>query len=167
MINDWPEGKTMAVLCPNCNVPLDVQIAVVREGDHPLRSADCDSCLAEFELHSDGTTVLISEPPQKITAKGLDLSNRTVFFDPNGGVHSPNITAVEILLGGVGRLMFPDGTEQFVDDDDEPVHIYSPRLLPKELEKFCEKNLDRYQSFNDKHEEQLADYERIPMEAFW
>ena len=91
----------------------------------------------------------------------------SIFFDPTGADEAPYTTEVEILLGGVCRVVFPDGTEQFMDDDDEPVHIYSPRLLPEALERFCEENIKHYMDFHDKHERQILRCERISMEQFW
>lgn len=92
---------------------------------------------------------------------------RTITFDPQGGETAPFITEVEMLLGGIGRLVFPDGTEQFVDDDDEPVYVYSPRLAAEELEAFCEANIERYRSFYDQHLPRLVRMERVPMDKFW
>ena len=81
-----------------------------------------------------GITVLDADAwwlESTFASPGADLPNRTVIFDPAGGASAPNTTAVEILLGGVGRLVFSDGTEQFVDDDTGPILIYSPRLKPQ------------------------------------
>lgn len=163
----WPAGATMTAQCPNCQGRMKIDIAAVREWEMPWRPVGCDTCLTDFELHADGHTVLMSAPPAQSTAKGQQLLNRTIHFDPDGGKNFPNTTAVEILLGGVGRLMFPDGTEQFVDDGVEPALIYSPRLKPDELERFCGQNLDRYERFHQEHEEQLVNYESVAMEAFW
>ncbi|CAD0264264.1 hypothetical protein DENIT_20153 [Pseudomonas veronii] len=95
------------------------------------------------------------------------MNNQVIHFNPAGAEQAPFTTEVEILLGGVARLMFPDGTEQFVDGDDEPVHVYSPRLSPDALERFCEAHIERYQEFHSKHERQLIRCERVPMEKFW
>lgn len=166
-VAQWPPGEKMAVQCPYCQAHMSVDIANAREWDVPWRPVDCDTCLAEFELSADGTTELTLTPAKETTAKGRELLNRTIHFDPNASKNAPYTTAVEILLGGMGRLMFPDGTEQFVDDDAEPALIYSPRLLPDDLERFCEQNLDRYERFHQEHEEQLMNFERVEMEAFW
>lgn len=166
-VAQWPEGHTMTAQCPNCHTDMAVDIDAVREWDIDWRPVDCDNCFAEFELHTDGKTVLTSAHTAQTTAKGRDLLNMTIHFDPDASKNAPNTTAVEILLGGVGRLMFPDGTEQFVDDDDEPALIYSPRLKPDALERFCEKNLDRYERFHQDHEEKLMRSERVAMEVFW
>lgn len=95
------------------------------------------------------------------------MSDQVIYFNPAGADQAPFTTEVEILLGGMARLMFPDCTEQFVDDDDEPVHIYSPRLSPEALERFCKAHIERYQEFHRKHERQLIRCERVPMEKFW
>lgn len=39
-----------------------------------------------------------------------------VVFDPHGAETSPFTTEVEMLLGGVPVVTYPDGTEQFLDD---------------------------------------------------
>lgn len=95
------------------------------------------------------------------------MSSQVIHFNPAGAEQAPFTTEVEILLGGVARLMFPDGTEQFVDDDDEPVHVYSPRLSPEALERFCEAHIESYQQFHSNHEHQLIRCERVSMEKFW
>jgi hypothetical protein len=166
-VAQWPPGETMAVQCPHCQTHMGVDIANAREWDVPWRPVDCDTCLAEFELSADGTTELTLTPAKETTAKGRELLNQTIHFDPDASKNAPSITAVEILLGGVGRLMFPDGTQQFVDDDVEPALIYSPRLPPEDLERFCEQNLARYERFHQEHEAQLMEFERVAMEAFW
>ncbi|EJZ60958.1 Hypothetical protein I1A_000037 (plasmid) [Pseudomonas fluorescens R124] len=96
-----------------------------------------------------------------------DPQHRIWIFNPEEAADYPCTTEVEILLGGVGRVMYPDGMEQFVDDDAEPVHIYSPKLSKAELELFCEKNIAHYQAFHEAHEAQLAICERVPMTPFW
>lgn len=90
-----------------------------------------------------------------------------VVFDPTGADEAPYTTEVEILLGGVGQVVFADGTEQFMDYDYEPVYVYSPRLLPEALERFCKENINYYMDFHKKHERQLLWGDRIPMEQFW
>lgn len=117
-----------------------------------------------------GITVLDADArwlESTFASPGADLPNRTVIFDPAGGASAPNTTAVEILLGGVGRLVFSDGTEQFVDDDTGPILIYSPRLKPEALERFCGENMANYERFRQDHEAQLENFERVPMDPFW
>lgn len=166
-VDQWPAGEQMTAQCPNCQSSMAVDIDAVREWEQDWRPVDCDTCLAEFELHADSHTVLMSAHAKQTTDKGRKLLNTTIYFDPNASETAPHTTAVEILLGGVGRLMFPDGTEQFVDDDNEPALIYSPRLKPDELERFCERNLNRYERFHQEHEEKLMRSERVAMEVFW
>lgn len=81
---NWPNGETMAVCCPNCGHLVDVQIAVVREENLPLRPAECDQCLADFELSMDGSTELLSAPPKKTTQRGRELLKELqgLTFDP-------------------------------------------------------------------------------------
>ncbi|WP_324729662.1 DUF6012 family protein [Pseudomonas chlororaphis] len=93
------------------------------------------------------------------------VSNRVMILDLSGD--HPYMTEVEDLLGGVGRVIFPDGTEQFVDDYSEPWGLYSPRLRPEALEQFCKENIAHYQAFHEAHESQLIRCESVPMERFW
>lgn len=95
------------------------------------------------------------------------MDNQVTHFNPDGASTFPHIAAVEILLGGVGRSMFPDGTEQFLEVVGETVHVYSPRLVPAELERFCQTNLERYQAFHEENEEAIQNYECVPMAPFW
>jgi hypothetical protein len=62
---------------------------------------------------------------------------------------------------------FEDGTQQFIDADQEPPHIYSPRLAPEALERFCETNIELYRTFHDAHEAALDRREPVPMTPFW
>lgn len=166
-VAQWPAGGKMHAECPNCQTSMAVDIDAVRKWEMDWRPVECDACFAEFELHAGGQTVLMSAPAKNTTAKGREFLNKVIYFDPNAGESAPNTTAVEILLGGVGRLMFPDGTEQFVDDDSDPALIYSPRLKPEELERFCEQHLDHYERFHQAHKEQLMNAEPVAMAAFW
>ncbi|WP_218586111.1 hypothetical protein [Pseudomonas sp. MWU12-2323] len=105
-------------------------------------------------------------PARNLLLKSM-LEGGVVMFDPERANTSPFSTKVEVLLGGVPIKMFPDGTEQFMDDDADPVHAYSPRLAPDELESFCKANIDKYQAFNTEHGEDKLMTERVPMIPFW
>lgn len=92
----------------------------------------------------------------------------TITFDPAGADKYPNITAVEGLLGGVGRLVFPDGTLQFAENETYPDVVYSPRLSIDELEEFCKSNLKRYEAYFDEHFDAIdAGDELQPITRFW
>lgn len=90
-----------------------------------------------------------------------------VVFDPHGAETSPFTTEVEMLLGGVPVITYPDGTEQFLDDSAEPIHVYSPRLAAGELEGFCKANIDKYEAFNAEHGDDKLMTERVPLTPFW
>lgn len=51
-------------------------------------------------------------------------------------------------------------------DHDEGT-VYSPRLTPEDLEKFCETYLQRYEDFFFEHETRLDAGDVIPMEPWW
>ena len=74
---------------------------------------------------------------------------------------------MEQLLGGVGRVVYDDETEQFLDDYGEPEYIYSPRLAPEKLERFCEENIHHYQNFHTNNMRKIIRGERVPMPSFW
>ncbi|RMN07300.1 MULTISPECIES: hypothetical protein [Pseudomonas syringae group] len=77
---NWPDGETMPVSCPNCSVKIDSQIAMVRGFDLPYRPEDCDECNAVFELYADSKTALVSAPPKVTTARGRQLIKQLEHF---------------------------------------------------------------------------------------
>lgn len=92
----------------------------------------------------------------------------TVTFDPNGSINYPFIAAVEGLLGGIGRLMFPDGTVQFAENETYPGVVYSPRLTEDRLESFCKANLHYYEKYFDDNFDTIdAGDELPPINRFW
>ncbi|MEX0634640.1 hypothetical protein M8494_33560 (plasmid) [Serratia ureilytica] len=78
-----------------------------------------------------------------------------LFFEFPVSRYDTFITEVEMLIGGVPRLMYPDGTEQFADDETDSLLIYSPRLTELELEAFCEANIEHYRTFHEANLKQL------------
>ncbi|WP_274715534.1 hypothetical protein [Xenorhabdus bovienii] len=58
------------------------------------------------------------------------MTDRVIHLNLAGQDETPFITEVECLIGGVPRLMFPNGT----DDGEEPEHVFSPRLREDEFE---------------------------------
>ena len=86
---------------------------------------------------------------------------------PNKTKETPFITEVEILLGGIPQVMFPDGTEQFADQDSTPMIVYSPRLPEMDLEAFCRENIERYKQHYEQNQEAIDNYETPPIVPFW
>lgn len=95
------------------------------------------------------------------------MNDRSVFLNIHGEGKTPFITEVEMLIGGVPRLMYPDGTEQFADDETETVLIYSPRLPEPELEAFCKLNIEHYRTFHEVNFKQLLRGDRVSITQFW
>jgi hypothetical protein len=95
------------------------------------------------------------------------LNGGSVTFDPDHARTAPFTAEVELLLGGVPIKVFPDGSEQFIDDDDLPARVYSPRLSTHELEAFCETNIEKYQAFNAEHGDETLITERVHLPPFW
>ncbi|EOD9974406.1 hypothetical protein ACJ8QK_005309 [Klebsiella pneumoniae] len=95
------------------------------------------------------------------------MSDRTVFLNFLSQDTTPFITEVEMLIGGVPRIMYPDGTEQFADDETDTLLIYSPRLTELELEAFCEANIEHYRTFHEANLKQLLRGDRVPLTPFW
>nr|WP_302685105.1 hypothetical protein [Pseudomonas syringae]UVN17837.1 hypothetical protein pPsy0479a_00005 [Pseudomonas syringae] len=88
-VPQWPHGDTMTAQCPNCDTPATVDIINVRKWDMPWRPVDCDTCFAEFELSADGTTALILTPAAQSSARGRELLNTTIHFDPDASKTPP------------------------------------------------------------------------------
>ncbi|MGP5105781.1 MULTISPECIES: hypothetical protein [Pseudomonas] len=83
------------------------------------------------------------------------------------GSNTPYTNSVEFLLGGISPTVFKDGTKQFIAGYAENIRIYSPKLLPDALEKFCEENISRYQAFHGEHGVDKLISEGTPLESFW
>lgn len=166
----WPSGPTMDVDCPNCSRTVATQISMVRDNDLPLRPEDCEACNAQFEVYPDGKTELVSAPSSgPLTERGLKAIRffESVTFDPNGARDWPFTTEVEQLVTVAWLHEFEDGTQQFMDADQKPPRVYSPRLTPDALERFCEANIKAYREFHDSHEAALDRRESVPMVSFW
>jgi len=88
-------------------------------------------------------------------------------FVPSKTGETPFITDVEILLGGVPQVIFPDGTQQFADQDRSPITVYSPRLQEAELEAFCRENIGHYQRHYQLHKQAIDEYETPEIVPFW
>ena len=89
------------------------------------------------------------------------------YFRPDKAGEIPFTTEVEILLGGIGRAMDPDGTLQFADQDCNPVVMYSPRLGEQALEAFCKQHIERYRAHHLIHKEAIQEDETPAIESFW
>ncbi|TCV51446.1 hypothetical protein [Pseudomonas sp. 460] len=88
-------------------------------------------------------------------------------FRPDQAGEFPFTTEVEMLLGGIGRAMYPDGTLQFADQDCTPVAVYSPRLDEQALEAFCQQHIERYRVHHQQHKAAIQEYETPAIEPFW
>lgn len=62
---------------------------------------------------------------------------------------------------------FDDGTALITDFPAGHNLVYSPRLPVEELEKFCAKHIERYQSFFDEHTDEINDGQAVPMKPWW
>jgi len=71
---------------------------------------------------------------------------------------------VEIYLGGIGRVIFEDDTEQFLDEFGNE---FSPRLPEKELAEFCEENINKYETFHDENVSLIIRCETPAINPFW
>ncbi|WP_282366547.1 hypothetical protein [Pseudomonas sp. PS02290] len=166
----WPAGRTMDVSCPKCDCTVTTQITMVREDHMPLRPESCDMCGADFEVYPDGKTTVVSIPGKGDSAEQGKINARlfqSLTFDPNGARDWPYTTEVEALLTVAWLHVFEDGTQQFIDEDQAPSQIYSPRLGPEELELFCKVNIDSYRNFHSEHEAELDHRKPVQMTPFW
>lgn len=71
---------------------------------------------------------------------------------------------VEMYLGGIGRVVYSDNTEQFVDDFGNE---YSPRLSEKDLAEFCTENIGMYESFHSENISSIVRMITTKMKPFW
>lgn len=79
----------------------------------------------------------------------------------------PFTMKVEFLLGGLPRILYEDGTKQFVSLGANP-KFYSPRLSKKQLEEFCKANIQHYLKFRARNEYKIITGEELPeIEKFW
>jgi hypothetical protein len=138
--------------------------------DEPCRPDTCDECGKDFEVYADGRVALIeyelSRGRRNLLLAAMK-SGAQMIFDPRGVETAPFTTDVEMLLGGIPVVIHEDGTEQFLDDSQEPIHAYSPGLTADELEAFCKANIGKYEAFNVEHGNDKLMTERIPMTPFW
>lgn len=104
----------------------------------------------------------------KLTLCGIPPINEIITFDIEGATKYPNIAMVEVLLGGIGLLCFPDGTVQFAENETYPDIVYSPRLTERELDKFCFDNLPKYEVYFGKNSDAIDKGDELPpIEQFW
>lgn len=166
-VQPWPPGNTMTVQCPGCASTVSTQIDMARELDEPLRPEECDECATHFIVFPDGKTELPAACPSGSRRADGRQHFESITFDPNGHRDWPFTTEVEGLLTVPWLHQFEDGTQQFIDDDLEPVLVYSPRLAPEDLERFCEAHVERYRTFHTTHSRALDRRERVSLACFW
>lgn len=129
-------------------------------------NANTDELISIAAQHSSTYSLLTDERKESFNG----LLRMKVFFcsDPHEIVldlNAPEIFGeVEVYLGGIGRISYEDGTEQFVD---EMGREYSPRLSAKELEVFCSDNLDKYISFHSENVRSIVWGVTPAMNKFW
>lgn len=90
----------------------------------------------------------------------------TVIFDPYTDYE--HIRMVELLLGGIGCLLFEDDSCQFAEfDENDTMFVYSPKLKTPLLNEFCAAHIKEYERLAIEH--RLAIQEGIPfkIDYFW
>lgn len=90
----------------------------------------------------------------------------TVIFDPYSDYEY--ICKVEHLLGGIGCLLFEDGSCQFAEfDESDSMFVYSPRLKTPLLNEFCARHIKEYERLSLEH--RLVIQKGIPfkIDYFW
>lgn len=90
-----------------------------------------------------------------------------ISFEPETARIYPSIAEVEFLLGGVGRLCFPDGTQQFAENSTCPVIVYSPILSEEALASFCEQNIEHYRAHHERYRVEIDAGEAPEITRFW
>ncbi|EKN5159591.1 TPA: hypothetical protein ACHR7L_004841 [Yersinia enterocolitica] len=91
-------------------------------------------------------------------------------MQPNNVIHLdlnskyPIFEDIETYLGGIGRIVYQDDTEQFVD---ELGNEFSPRLPESELARFCSENIEKYERFYNENISLILRCETPEMQPFW
>ena len=116
----------------------------------------------------DGTSLIMWKEDAQSCPDFSPVWASVTVFDPEGRDKFPNITDVEVFLGGVGRLCFDDGTMQFADNETYPDVVYSPRLPPEELEQFCKDNRAKYEHYFESNFDAIDRGDELPaIDQFW
>lgn len=137
----------------------------------PLAPCLCDSdaCCDSYYCSVKDEPVVVAFDPAKPgggrTATMTIKDEPTITFDPSA---ASALADVEGFLGGVGRLCFPDGTQQFAENDTYPDVVYSPRFTEAQLEIFCKANMAHYEGYFKEYQE-IMDVGEIPppIDNFW
>lgn len=79
---EWPDGKLMSVLCPNCALTVNVQVENVRDWDLPARPDECMNCGCEFDVSHTGKTTILRAHARRSSVEGIKLAKKTISFDP-------------------------------------------------------------------------------------
>ena len=95
-------------------------------------------------------------------------NQQLVYFEPDTANAFPFTSQVECYLGGVGQLVFGDGTFQFAENKTFPEIVYSPRLTEIEMESFCKENISFYEKyFNENRDAIDLGDDLPPIVRFW
>lgn len=91
----------------------------------------------------------------------------TAFIDFDSSM--PNLAQVDVLLGGVGRIVIEDGIEQIAnfDEDTGKLYCYSPALTIANLENFVKENMHIYEEINDLHRSAFDEGNNVEIFPFW
>lgn len=163
---NWLEQKSF---CAMYDIAAEFIGATNKYGSISLANAMA-FCGVEFEgkAHSASADAVATVKVIQCIA-GQAKSTVADVFDPHGARKYPYIAHVEDLLGGIGRVIYPDGDYQFGEyDKNDTLVVYSPKLPEPELEQFCKENFERYEQHYNAHQELIDNYEQAPpIGVFW
>lgn len=85
------------------------------------------------------------------------------------GERYSNIQAIVMVMDFCMSTLheFEDGTCMIASLESGPGFIFTPRLPEAELNEFCEKHLDHYESFFNANQDAIDSGRQTPMERFW
>lgn len=71
---------------------------------------------------------------------------------------------MEVYLGGIGRVVYLDDTQQFLDESGNE---FSPRLAESALAKFCIENIEMYERFYKENISLIIRGKTPKIKSFW
>jgi hypothetical protein len=127
----------------------------------------CSGNATSQKLHSNNRILSMPEMANISNESGgviMDL----VYFEPDMNETAPFTALVESYLGGVGQLIFEDGTYQFAENETYPDIVYSPRLTKIEMESFCKENIQYYEQYFEDNFDAIDQGDELPpIRRFW
>lgn len=151
--------------------------SILKPGDR-IRASRCGGLKRTYNFESwEGDWIITKSGISDIAAIHIDRLNgekidfKSIvidYFNPDLANDFPFSALVENFLGGIGQLIFDDGTYQFAENDTYPDVIYSPRLTDQKMELFCKENIHHYEAYFNANIDAIVNFGNLPpIVRFW